>query len=40
MRDIAQAVGILPGSLYAHIDSKENLLIEIVQNRHRAVHVD
>jgi len=31
MRDIAQEVGILPGSLYAHIDSKENLLAEIVQ---------
>ena len=31
MRDIAQAVGILPGSLYAHIDSKESLLIEIVE---------
>ncbi len=31
MRDIAQAVGILPGSLYAHIDSKETLLIEIVE---------
>jgi len=31
MRDIAKAVGILPGSLYAHIDSKETLLIEIVE---------
>ena len=31
MRDIAQEVGILAGSLYAHIDSKENLLAEIVQ---------
>lgn len=30
MRDIASAVGVLPGSLYAHIDSKEALLIEIV----------
>lgn len=32
MRDIAEAVGVLPGSLYAHIDSKETLLLEIVQN--------
>jgi len=32
MRDIAQEVGILPGSLYAHIDSKQGLLEEIVQS--------
>lgn len=31
MRDIAKAVGLLPGSLYAHIDSKEQLLLEIVE---------
>lgn len=31
MRDIAREVGILPGSLYAHIDSKETLLDEIVE---------
>lgn len=31
MRDIATAVGVLPGSLYAHIDSKEELLREIVE---------
>src|SRR5437016_7618908 len=31
MRDIAQEVGVLPGSLYAHIDSKETLLDEIVE---------
>jgi TetR/AcrR family transcriptional regulator, cholesterol catabolism regulator len=30
MRDIATAVGLLPGSLYAHIESKEALLLEIV----------
>ena len=30
MRDIASAVGMLPGSLYAHISSKEALLVEIV----------
>jgi AcrR family transcriptional regulator len=30
MRDISEAVGILPGSLYAHISSKETLLREIV----------
>lgn len=32
MRDIAKAVGILPGSLYAHIDSKEVLLLEIIES--------
>jgi AcrR family transcriptional regulator len=31
MRDIAAEVGILPGSLYAHIDGKETLLAEIVE---------
>ena len=30
MRDIANAVGLLPGSLYAHIESKEALLLEMV----------
>lgn len=30
MRDIASAVGVLPGSLYAHIASKETLLVDIV----------
>jgi AcrR family transcriptional regulator len=32
MRDIAGAVGVLPGSLYAHIASKEALLVDIVEN--------
>jgi AcrR family transcriptional regulator len=31
MRDIANAVGLLPGSLYVHISSKEQLLGEIVE---------
>jgi AcrR family transcriptional regulator len=31
MRDIATAVGVLPGSLYTHIDGKEALLLEIVE---------
>jgi TetR/AcrR family transcriptional regulator, cholesterol catabolism regulator len=31
MRDIADAVGVLPGSLYTHIDGKETLLLEIVE---------
>lgn len=31
MRDIARTVGILPGSLYAHIESKEALLREIIE---------
>lgn len=30
IRDIANEVGVLPGSLYAHIQSKEALLVEIV----------
>ncbi|HVV08242.1 TetR/AcrR family transcriptional regulator [Amycolatopsis sp.] len=30
MRDISDAVGILPGSLYVHITSKEELLLNIV----------
>lgn len=32
MRDIAAAVGVLPGSLYAHIASKEALLADIVED--------
>lgn len=31
IRDIAKAVGILPGSLYAHIQSKEAVLLEIIE---------
>jgi len=31
MRDIAREVGILAGSLYAHIDGKETLLLEIIE---------
>jgi AcrR family transcriptional regulator len=31
MRDIAREVGILAGSLYAHIDGKEALLLEIIE---------
>jgi AcrR family transcriptional regulator len=31
MRDIAREVGVLPGSLYAHISSKETLLDELVE---------
>jgi AcrR family transcriptional regulator len=32
MREIANAVGVLPGSLYVHIDSKESLLLDIVED--------
>jgi AcrR family transcriptional regulator len=32
MRDIAGEVGILAGSLYAHIDGKETLLLEIIEH--------
>jgi TetR/AcrR family transcriptional regulator, cholesterol catabolism regulator len=31
MRDIARAVGVLPGSLYVHISGKEQLLGDIVE---------
>ncbi len=31
MRDIASAVGMRAGSLYAHIDGKETLLLEIIE---------
>jgi AcrR family transcriptional regulator len=31
MRDIGDAVGLLPGSLYVHINSKEELLLRIVE---------
>jgi AcrR family transcriptional regulator len=31
IRDIAKSVGMLPGSLYAHMDDKEGLLVEIVE---------
>jgi len=32
VRDMAEALDIKPGSLYAHIETKENLLWEIVTN--------
>lgn len=32
MRDLSERVGILPGSLYAHIASKEDLLLRIVES--------
>ncbi|WP_433510330.1 TetR family transcriptional regulator [Nonomuraea sp. CA-143628] len=32
MRDISDAVGLLPGSLYVHISKKEDLLQSIVEN--------
>ena len=32
IRDIAGAVGLLPGSLYVHIESKELLLLELVED--------
>jgi AcrR family transcriptional regulator len=31
LRDIADACGILPGSLYHHFDSKEAIIVELVQ---------
>jgi AcrR family transcriptional regulator len=32
MRDLAREVGVLGSSLYSHITSKEDLLVEIVEN--------
>jgi AcrR family transcriptional regulator len=32
MRDISDAVGILPGSLYVHIRKKEDILLRIVEH--------
>ena len=32
MRDISEAVGILPGSLYVHIRRKEDILLRIVEH--------
>ncbi len=32
MRDLSESVGLLPGSLYAHISSKEDLLFQIVES--------
>ena len=37
MDDLAQAVGILKGSLYYYVNSKEDLLFRIVEKVHRAV---
>lgn len=31
MRDLAREVGVLGSSLYSHIDSKEDLLVEVVE---------
>src|SRR5215217_3230815 len=36
IQDIADAVGILKGSLYYYITSKEDLLYEILQDVHQA----
>lgn len=36
IQDVADAVGILKGSLYYYIDSKEDLLFEILQDCHHA----
>lgn len=33
-KDIAEAAGILKGSLYAHVDSKEDILLAVVEDIH------
>src|SRR5215468_6746235 len=35
LREIADACGILPGSLYHHFDSKEAIIVELIE-RYRA----
>jgi TetR/AcrR family transcriptional regulator, cholesterol catabolism regulator len=35
IRDIAERVGMLKGSLYYYIDSKESLLVEVLRGLHR-----
>ncbi|WP_158726594.1 TetR/AcrR family transcriptional regulator [Tomitella fengzijianii] len=40
MRMIATSIGILPGSLYKYVDSKDALLQEIVLGHLRAVHAE
>ena len=37
IQDVADAVGILKGSLYYYIDSKEDLLFEILRDAHPRV---
>lgn len=39
VRDIAERVGLLSGSLYAHIDSKEDLLLRIVRQGGQDFHL-
>ena len=42
MRDIAKVAGMLPGSMYYHFDSKDELLLEVYREGVRliAAHVD
>jgi AcrR family transcriptional regulator len=37
IQDVGEAVGILKGSLYYYIDSKEDLLFEIIETPHRSM---
>jgi AcrR family transcriptional regulator len=32
IRDLAEALGILPGSVYAHIDGKQSILVRLVES--------
>ncbi|GAA5060425.1 TetR/AcrR family transcriptional regulator [Nocardia callitridis] len=35
LKDVADASGILPGSLYHHFDSKESIAVELLESYHR-----
>jgi AcrR family transcriptional regulator len=37
VKDIADAAGILPGSLYHHVESKDALVVELIERYHAAI---
>ena len=38
VKDVAEAVGVLKGSLYYYIDSKEDLLFRVLLRNHQSLH--